>query len=248
MTAANADRGADVFDVSLSVVMPAYNEEHNITKTIPRAIETLRHCVSTFELILIDDCSQDRTAELATELASRYPEIVFIRNETNLRQGPSLAKGFALARYDLVTHNGMDCPFDFRDLPLLLEHFPEADVVVAARRTYPGTTLPRRMVSFANRSLIQLLFGTRLRDYNFIQVYKRSVLQMQKTLSTSTPFITPEKIIRAHRAKLKVVEVVVDYYRRDAGKSSSANWKNIRAALLEMGRLWIDLRRNRNII
>ncbi len=230
---------------SLSVVMPAFNEEGNIQQTIPRAVESLRRTVGTFEIILIDDCSRDRTAEFGEELASRYPEIVFVRNEVNLRQGATLAKGFALARYDLVTHNGMDYPFDFDDLSELLLHFPEADIVVAGRRAYPGITAPRKFVSFVNRSLLRLLFGTHVRDYKFIQIYKRSVLQGMKTFSTCTPFITPEKIIRAHKAGLKVIEIEVDYHRRETGKASSANVKNIRAALLDMGKLWLELRTQR---
>ena len=112
----------------------------------------------------------------------------------------------------------------------------------AGRRSYPGITLPRKFVSFSNRMLLRVLFGTHVRDYNYIQIYKRSWLQSTKTFSTSTPFITPEKIIRAHNAGFKVVEVEVDYHQREAGKPSSANWKNIRAAMLDMGKLWVELR------
>jgi glycosyltransferase involved in cell wall biosynthesis len=228
-------------DLSLSVVMPAYNEEGNIGRTLPRAVESLRAMVGAFEIIVVDDCSRDRTAEIADELAAQHPEIVLVRNAVNLRQGATLAKGFSLARCELVTHNGMDYPFDFDDLPELLERFPRADVVVAARRTYPGTSAPRRFVSWVNRTLLKVLFGTHVNDYNFVQVYKRSVMQSMRTFSTATPFITPEKIIRAHKAGLDVVEVVVDYHRRETGTPSSANWKNVRATLLDMGRLWAEL-------
>jgi glycosyltransferase involved in cell wall biosynthesis len=229
-------------DLALSVVMPAYNEEQNLARVLPRAVESLRRMVGKYEILLIDDCSRDRTAEVAAEMAARYPEVVVIENQTNLRQGPTLAKGFRLARYDLVTHNAVDYPFDFDDLPDLLDQFPEADVVVARRRTYPGVTRPRRFVSFVHRSLIRMMFGTHFHDYNFIQIYKRSVLEELPTACTSTPFITPEKIIRAHRGGRRVVEVEVDYHPRLVGTPSSANCKNIRTSLAEMARLWWDLR------
>jgi len=231
-------------NVSLSVVMPAYNEEGNIRKTLPRAVASLRKMVGKFEILLIDDCSQDQTFAIAQELAKEFPEIVALKNDVNLRQGGTLERGFALAKYDLVTHNAMDYPFDFDDLPQLLSHFPEADVVVAGRKTYPGTSAPRRFVSYVNRSLLHVLFGAPVDDYNFIQIYKRGVIQGQKTFSTATSFITPEKIIRAHKAGLRVVEVVVDYHERLVGKPSSANVKNIRRALNDMGRLWVELKRN----
>jgi glycosyltransferase involved in cell wall biosynthesis len=225
--------------------MPAYNEEANVRVTIPRAIASLRRHVGTFELILVDDCSKDRTGPVVDDLAREYPEIRPVHNEVNLRQGGSLRKGFAMAKYDLVTHNAMDYPFDFDDLPLLLEHFPEASVVVAARKAYPGITAPRKLVSWVNRTLIHVMFGANVTDYNFIQVYRRDLLQSQRTFSDATSFITPEKIIRAHRAGLKVVEVPLEYHRRVHGKPSSANVKNIRRALVDMSRLWLELERER---
>jgi glycosyltransferase involved in cell wall biosynthesis len=229
-------------EISLSVVFPAYNEAGNIDNTIPRAVASLRRMVGAFEIIVIDDCSQDDTHARAQALAAVHPELQVLRNERNLRQGGTLRRGFAAARYDLVTHNAMDYPFDFDDLPALLRHFPEADVVVAARKSYPGTTAPRRLVSWTNRALIRGLFGAAFHDYNFIQIYKREVLQAQRCFSQATSFITPEKILRACRDGRRVREVEVDYHQRLVGKPSSANWKNVRAALRDMGKLWVEFR------
>lgn len=225
--------------------MPAFNEEANIRTTVPKAIASLRAIVGQFELILIDDCSTDSTPAISRELAGRFPEIRYERNPVNLRQGGTLRRGFELARFDLVTHNAMDYPFDFDGLPELLAHASEADVIVASRRSYPGITPGRRFVSFANRALLRGLFGVRVHDYNFIQIYRRSVLSELPSFSTATSFITAEKIIRASHRGLRVVEVPVTYHPRLAGKPSSANWKNIRAALRDMGRLWLELKRER---
>jgi glycosyltransferase involved in cell wall biosynthesis len=228
-------------DLRLSVVMPAYNEQVNIRTTIPKAIAALRRHVGTFELIVIDDCSKDDTGKIADEMARELPELRVVHNEVNLRQGGSLKRGFALARYDYVTHNAMDYPFDFDDLPQLLRHLPGADVVVASRKTYPGTTAPRRFVSWTNRALIRGLFGTNIVDYNFIQIYSKRAIDLP-SFSDATSFITPEKIIRAHRRGWKVVEEIVDYHRREHGVPSSANAKNIKRALSDMSRLWWELR------
>ena len=232
-------------DVSLSVVIPAYNEEGNIERNVPKAVESLRRMVGRFEVIIVNDASTDRTGALASDLATRFPELVVVHNEKNLRQGGTLAKGFALAKHDWVIHNAMDYPFDFEDLPLLLEHVPKADIVVASRKTYPGITMPRRFVSFANRAVLWTLFGATVADYNFVQLYRRTLLQSMTTFSQATSFITPEKIIRAHAQGLCVVDVPVEYHRRETGTPSSANWKNIRRALADMGRLWVELRTQR---
>lgn len=233
-------------ELSLSVVFPAYNEEGNIERTIPLAVRELREMVGRFEIILIDDCSKDRTWAIAEELAAKHPEVRALKNEVNLRQGGTLERGFALAELELVTHNAMDYPFHFADLPMLLEPFrqkPPADVVVASRKTYPGTSAGRRFVSWTNRAIIRGMFGTSLHDYNFVQIYRRSVLAAQRRLSTATSFITPEIIIRAHHAGHRVVEVEVDYHRREVGTPSSANARNIKQALRDMARLRLEMAR-----
>jgi glycosyltransferase involved in cell wall biosynthesis len=230
-------------DVSLSVIFPAYNEVGNIERTIPRAIATLREMVGRFEVLLIDDCSRDETFAVAQELAREYAEIRLFKNEVNLRQGGTLARGFDLATMEYVTHNAMDYPFHFEDLPQLLRHLPRADVVVASRKTYPGTSAARRGVSWTNRALIRGLFGTRIVDYNFIQIYRRSVLQALPRSSTATSFITPEIIVRAHRSGRCVVEELVDYHRRETGTPSSATVRNIKQALRDMLRLRLELAR-----
>lgn len=233
-------------DLALSVVIPAYNEEKNLPTTLPRAVASLRRHLGRFEILVVNDCSKDDTGRLADEFAAGHPgEVRVLHNPQNLRQGGSLRRGFAEARMPLVTHNAMDYPFDFEDLPVLLRHFEgatPADVVVASRRTYPGTSRPRRFVSWVNRSLIHLVFGSTVTDYNFIQIYRREVLALP-AISDATSFITPEKIIRAHRGGMRVVEEIVDYHRREHGTPSSANVKNIRRALADMGRLWWDLHR-----
>lgn len=235
-------------DVSLSVVIPAYNEEGNVERVIPRIVETLRAMVGRFEVILVDDASTDRTPELFAEMARRYPEIRVVRNEKNLRQGASLARGFSLAKYDLVMHEAMDYPFDLEGLRLLLPKFPAADVVVASRRmhrgrTYEDATGRRFLASWGNRILMRAFFGVPVKDFTFIQIYKRELLERMPTRSTSPSMINAEKIIRAYKKGLNVVDVDVDYLPRTIGQSSSVNAKNVRDGLRDIVGLWIDLRR-----
>ena len=222
--------------------MPAYNEERLIEATIRRCVDSLQRAVGRFEIILVDDCSSDRTPELADHLGRELASVRVVHNQQNLRQGGSIQKGFGLATCDLVTHNAMDCPFDFDDLPKVLQHFPEADIVVVTRQSYPGVSSARRCVSWVNRTLIRVLFRTGISDYNFVQVYKRSVLEQLPCFSTATAFVTVERIVRAHHAGFRVVAVEADYHRREVGVSTSGNWRVVRDSLRDMVRLWLELR------
>lgn len=229
-------------NLSLSVVLPAYNEERLLAATLQRSVAALAHTVDQFEVLLIDDCSTDRTPGLADALGREFPQVQVVHNPHNLQQGGCLKLGFDLARYELVIHNAIDYPFDFADLPTVLQHFPEADVVVVTRASYPGVSAARRFVSWGNRSLIRRLFGLAITDYNFVQVFKRSVLMQQHCFSTSTAFMTAERIIRAHHAGYRVVAVEAEYRRRPVGVSSSGTLGVIANSLRDMARLWLELR------
>src|SRR5271165_668821 len=104
--------------MELSVVVPAYREIDGLRSMIERSLAALRPRCDRFEIILVDDCGGDGTGELADQLAQEHPEIRVIHNERNMGAGASVLRGFRSARYDLITHNAVDYPFDFVDLDL----------------------------------------------------------------------------------------------------------------------------------
>jgi glycosyltransferase involved in cell wall biosynthesis len=233
-------------NLSLSVVIPAYNEADRLGPVIRRAVQSLQGVVGVFEILLIDDCSTDGTPAVADALGREFPQVRVFHNARNLKQGGCLSLGFGKARYDLITHNAVDYPFDFEDLVPVLDHFPGADVVVVTRQSYPGVSLGRRFVSWVNRTLIRLLFGVKISDYNFVQVYAREALMQDESFSTGTAFITVERIIRAHAAGRRVVAVDAEYHPRTTGKSSSGTVRVVCDSLRDMCRLWWQLRLKRS--
>jgi len=224
--------------VDISVVYPTYNERANIERTVERSLAALRPRFERFEIIVVNDCSTDETGALADALAARHPEVVVLHNPVNRGAGISLLRGMAIARYGLVAHNGMDYPFDLADLDKLTAQLGHADVVVAARDRHSGYTLWRRFVSEANRRLLKLLFGLYLTDFNFMQLYRREVLQAIRVGATSAGFVTPESIIQAHDLGFRVVEVMIPYHARTAGRSVLGRPKVLWATLKDMLRFW----------
>lgn len=227
---------------SLSVVIPAYNEELNIEKAMQRALTELDRLFETFEIIVVNDASTDGTAALADRLAAADARIRVIHNEVNLRQGASLLKAFAQARYELVTHDAMDYPFDLADMDKLMPFVDDFDVVVACREERPGYSPYRHFLSHANLFLLHLFFELKLPDYNFIQVYKKSVLDsvLCRVKARSTGFVTPELVIRAHRQGFKVKPVNIKYLPREAGVARSGAIKVIVATMRDLLSFWFD--------
>jgi glycosyltransferase involved in cell wall biosynthesis len=233
--------------MEISVVLPAYDEEKNILKTISLTLEALRSQFERFEIIIIDDASSDATGKIADALAAEHPEIIVIHNEKNLGQGACQIKGFRTAKYELVTHNGMDYPFDFRDLSKMLPFLASADVVVAVRTGRPGYTLFRKFISFANRTLMNLLFPLHLRDYNFIQVYRKRVLDAISVDAGSAGFVVPEILIRAYDAGFRIRGIPIEYHAREAGEAKCGSLRVICRSTRELLRFWWNRLRRRGI-
>ncbi len=231
--------------MGISVVFAAYNEEKNAAATIARALEALRAQFENFEILIVEDASRDATAAICDRLAAAHPEIRVLHNPKNMGQGASLVRGFEAARYELVTHNAMDYPFDLRDLAVMLPLLNEADIVVASRRSRAGYSPYRVLTSAVHRTLLHLLFPLRLRDYNFVQVYPRAVWRAVKVEARSTAFLTPEALIRAHDLGYRVKEVEIEYHPRTAGVATSGKPKVILHTLGDMVRFWWKRARGR---
>ncbi len=237
--------------MNLSIILPAYNEQENINQAVASCIDACRRHTDEFEIILIDDKSTDGTPELAEKLAAEHPQVTVIHNERNIGQGASQIKGFAASKHEFVMHNGMDCPFDFADLGKMLPLFENADVVVASRTGRPGYTFYRRVLSWVNRTLLRLLFPLKLRDYNFIQIYRKQVLDAVNVAdikATSAGFVVPEILITAHDLGFRIVETPVEYHRRQAGLATVGNPKVVLRSLRDLfGFWWARLRSRKQL-
>jgi glycosyltransferase involved in cell wall biosynthesis len=234
-----ADKETIAEPVEISVIYPAYNEEANLGETIRRSVEALHILSDRFEILIIDDASSDKTRQIADALAAAYPQIKVIHNAKNMGQGMSLRLGFQQVQYSSVTHNAVDYPFDLKDLGRMLPLLKQADIVVAARNSRAGYTLYRKIASIVNVTLLNFLFGLNLRDYNFVQLYRKPVLDTIRVDTVSTAFLTPEMLIRAHDLGFRIKEVAIDYHPRERGVATAGNPRVVFGSLRDMLRFWV---------
>ena len=225
--------------MQITVVYPAFNEEHSIRQTVLRSLDALRGLFSSFEVLVVNDGSRDSTGELADGLAREFPtQVRVLHNPRNLGQGASIINGMRDARGELVLHNGIDYPFDLNDLAKMLPLLERADIVVAARKARPGYSAYRKLASVTNIALIHLLFDVHLRDYNFVQLYRKEVWQRVPIESRSTAFLTPGLLIRAHDMGYRLAEVEVDYHARERGVATAGSPRVVLASIREMLAFW----------
>ncbi|HYD47449.1 MAG TPA: glycosyltransferase family 2 protein [Terriglobales bacterium] len=228
--------------MQLSVIYPAYNEELNIRRTVERSLAALREIFTEFELLIIDDGSRDATGAIADELAAVHPEIRVIHQPRNLGGGAALVCGLGQARGELITHNGMDYCFDLRDLRLMLPLLEEADIVVATRTSRPGYSAYRKLNSVVNVWLLNRLFGLNLRDYNFVQIYKRAVVDAIRVEGRSASFVTAELMIRARDLGFRLRQIDIEYHAREFGVATSGNPRVVARSVWETIHFWLTYR------
>lgn len=236
---------------SISVILPVYNEEKIVEQAIFKTYTALENDFEVFELILVDDGSKDKSYEVMIELQKKYPDIKVIQNLVNLNQGISIQRGFAIAKYDYVLHNGIDLPLQPGELKRLIEEIGDTDLLVLERNIYSGATPWRKFVSKINIGLRGTLFpqlSKDITDMNFVQIYKQDIIKSVLPLAKSPAFTTPEMIFRARYKGYKVATKHIDFEARSEGKGSLGRLHDILWSTYDMFRfrflLWIGLEKH----
>lgn len=218
---------------TISVVLPAYNEEGNIEAAIREALAVLPSCARDWEVIVVNDCSTDRTGQLVAECARRDGHVRLITNPRNLGLGGSMRAGFEASGGALVFYTDSDLPIDMRDLPPAIPLMARFDLLAGYRLNRDEG--PRRaLYSWAYNRLVRMLFHLPVRDVNFsFKLAKRHVLAAIELRSMGS-FIDVELLAATVAAGFCVGEVGVRYRPRVWGTSTLASPRVIRGILREM--------------
>jgi glycosyltransferase involved in cell wall biosynthesis len=209
----------------LTVVIPAYNE----ADTIVRVLERVRAIPFSLQIIVVDDCSEDRTAELVRDVA----DIEFRRHDVNQGKGAALRTGFALARGKVIVVQDADLEYDPADVPSLIAPILEghADVVYGSR-LIGGR--PQRVHLFwhkvGNKALslvTNVLYNTTLSDMETgYKAFTLEVLRAVEPLRESDFRIEPELTAKICRGGFRVYEVPIAYYGRSYAEGKKITWRD----------------------
>ncbi|QVL34938.1 glycosyltransferase family 2 protein [Telmatocola sphagniphila] len=201
---------------SLSLVMPAYNEEAVIELAVREADEALSTLGIAYEIIVVDDGSRDATAAIVTDL--EFPNVFLVRHETNRGYGAALRTGFESARADWVAFTDADGQFHLEDLALLFEK-TDTDSIVVGYRIDRQDPWQRRFYSWGYNKLIRLMLKTGVRDCDCaLKLFRRDVL-MDILPTTRGFFVNAEMICRARALGVSIGQAGVRHRQRRKGES-----------------------------
>lgn len=226
---------------SLSIFMPAYNEEGNIAATVIDAEKAAKLLTKNYEIIVVNDGSRDKTAEIVEELARHNQQIKLLQHKHNLGYGAAVKTGLAACTKDWIFFTDSDGQFHYDELPRFAEASSKADLVMGYRR--------KRMDPFHRVFVAQVLlkvwnfvlFGLTVRDVDCAyKLFRRSVRDAIK-LKTESAITVSEFIIKAKAANFRIKQLPVQHYPRRFGKQTGGSWRVIARAARESFRLYKEL-------
>jgi len=222
----------------LSIVVPLYNEEEGIAQLIQGIFSVLSTDPDFLELVLVDDGSYDRTAELVSKLAEFEQRIRLLRHDRNRGLGAAIRTGLEAAEGDLILYTDADLPFDFNLIPQLIG-LASDDRVIVGYRTNRGEGFRRWILTKGYNFVCRFGLGLRLRDVNFAckLIPRRAVRGMR--LASEGSFIDAELLLECRRQGFVIDEFPLTYYRRTRGLSTLSRPMVIVGILTEMTRYFL---------
>jgi glycosyltransferase involved in cell wall biosynthesis len=233
--------------LSVSLVIPMFNEEENIEHALDCAEAALEAYGGDYEILIVDDASTDRSPEMVHRRAAADPRIRMLRHEVNRKLGATLRTGYAAATKDLVLYMDADLPFDPHDMIRAIRalEVTRADVVAGYRLDRTAEGFRRTVYSYFYNTLIGLLFGWPHRDINFsFKLMRREVLEAIELRSEGS-LIDAELIVKAKNLGFVIQQLGLDYFPRTRGRSTLSSPSVILKIFRELARLYPEMRHPR---
>ena len=203
--------------IETSVVIPVFDEEDCVRPLCETVRNACRSLQSSYEIILVDDGSRDRTFELLKEIHEQDPDIKVVRLRRNFGQTSAMMAGFEFAQGEVIVTMDGDLQNDPRDIPKLLEKIREGyDVVCGWRKNRQDKLWTRRVPSVVANWIIGRVTGVRIHDNGCsLKAYRASVIKNVTLYSEMHRFIPAMSTLTG----ASIAELVVKHHPRRLGQS-----------------------------
>jgi dolichol-phosphate mannosyltransferase len=202
----------------VSIIVPVYNEEASLLLLIQKIVSVMEATGLTFEIIAVNDGSQDGSADVLAQIAAREPRLKVVNFARNFGQTAAMMAGFDHSRGDVIVPIDADLQNDPADIPRLLAKLGEGyDVVSGWRRHRQDEVVKRNFLSRCANWLISRLSGVHLHDYGCsLKAYRRSVIERVRLYGEMHRFIP----IYASWYGARITELEVTHHPRRFGRSN----------------------------
>ena len=203
----------------LSVFFPAYNDEKTIGNLVEKAFQILPSVAQRYEVIVVNDGSIDKTAQVLAKLTKKYKNFKVVTHKKNRGYGGALKSGFRKAQGDHVFYTDGDGQYDVGELPKLVDKIDEGIDLVNGYKIKRGDSLLRIIVGQLYALWVRLFLGIRFADVDCdFRLFRRRILE-KITLTYDSGAICAEMLAKIQKNKGVVASVPVHHYPRRYGHS-----------------------------
>ena len=228
-------------NLSVSFVLPMFNEEDNIARTINALKSIAGRLTGDYEIVVVDDASTDGSAGLVRRMAKDDGTLKLYALPGNTKFGGAFAEGFSRASKDIIVYMDSDFPVSVEDIEASFPLIREYDIVTGYSKVKKGDTLKRKFMSLVYNLMIQTLFGMNIKDINSgYKIVRREVVKGTRFASRS-PFVDVELFACAAKKNASIKQYPLIFNSREGGKSYIARLPVVIATFSDMVKLRISL-------
>ena len=224
---------------SISAFFPCYNDAGTIPTMIVRALQTLPQLTDDYEVIVINDGSQDDSAQVLRIQARHLVQHLRVIHRTQPSgYGGVLRGGFAAARKEWIFYTDGDAQYDPRELAILTSVVTDKVDMVNGYKIKRHDPFHRVVIGLAYQYFVKLVFGLVIRDVDCdFRLMRRDIFDHVQ-LESTTGTITFEMVKKIQDAGYTIVEVPVHHWYRQYGQSQFFNFRRVGRTLLALIGWW----------
>ena len=226
---------------SVTAFFPCYNDAPVIGSLVEAVHEVLRESVDAFEVVVVDDGSEDDSLAVLREVAGRLANVRVVVHERNRGYGGALRSGFEAATKELIAYTDGDAQYDPAEIEVLWNRLTDDADLVNGYKISRSDPLHRIIIGRIYHHIVKFLFRLRVRDVDCdFRLMRRQVFE-KVVLTRSSGVICVELMKKVRDHGYRIAQVPVHHYHRSYGKSQFFNFRRVGRTLADLARLWVEL-------
>ncbi len=226
---------------SLTIAIPAYNEQENIEWVIKDTLKSLPKYFKDYEVVVVDDGSSDNTGKIVDRLIKKYPQLKVV-HQPNGGYSKAMLAGIKAASKDYVAYLPADGQFLVEDMRHCFEIMSNFDLILGYRGSRPDYPTKRIVMSYGYLLLLLFLFDIKYIDVGWVNIWNTKKVQKLKLDGVGGIFILTEIVVKFKKLGYKIGEAPSYYRARRSGTVKNAKFKVVRDTFFNAWRLWLNHR------